>query len=60
MTRKLTGAINPAVPTFAKKGENPSFSKKFRREVPRNRKMKKEVRYKIVDWRWFRSVAKDQ
>lgn len=51
MIRKLIGAINPAVPTFAKKGEIPSFIKKLRRDVPRNRKMKKKVKYRIVDLR---------
>ena len=60
MMKKLIGAISPAVPTFAKRGEMPSFNKKLSSDVPRKRNMKKKVRYKMVDWRWFRSVAKDQ
>jgi hypothetical protein len=44
MMKKLIGAINPAVPTFAKKGETPSLIKKLRMLVPKNKKRKKKVR----------------
>jgi hypothetical protein len=44
MIKKLIGAINPAVPTFAKKGETPSLIKKLRMLVPRKRNIKKKVR----------------
>jgi len=42
--KKLIGAINPAVPTLAKKGETPSLIKKLRMLVPKNKKRKKKVR----------------
>jgi hypothetical protein len=44
MMKKLTGAVQDAVPTFAKKGLTPESSKKRIIEVPKKRNTKKKIR----------------
>jgi len=49
-----------ALPTFAKAGSRPELTRVVTSVVPRNRKMKKKVRYINVDCLCSLSLAKDQ
>jgi hypothetical protein len=58
--KKLIGAVISALPTLARAGSRPELTRVVTSVVPRNRNIKKKVRYIKVDCLCSRSLAKDQ